>query len=114
MRALAEIPRVIPNHWFWSGTGKVESCSKHWQARLKRMFELAGIPDGHAHRFRDTFAVELLLSGTTIEEVAALLGHYDTKITQKHYSPWAKARQDRLEASVRGSWKDNPIATKAG
>jgi hypothetical protein len=27
------------------------------------MFEKANLPGGHAHRFRDIFAVELLLAG---------------------------------------------------
>jgi len=26
---------------------------------LHRLFELGGVPDAHAHRFRDTFSVEL-------------------------------------------------------
>jgi integrase len=30
---------------------------------------------GHAHRFRDTFAVELLLAGVPIDRVYVLLGH---------------------------------------
>ncbi|MGA7922053.1 MAG: hypothetical protein WCA38_20510 [Candidatus Acidiferrales bacterium] len=38
-----------------------------WRARLQRLFEIAGIPDGHAHRFRDTFAVDLLLASVPIE-----------------------------------------------
>lgn len=36
---------------------------------------------------RDTFAVELLLKGTPIEEVAILLGHSSIRVTEKHYSP---------------------------
>jgi integrase len=54
--------------------------------------------------FRDTFAVELLLSGVPIDQVSILLGHSSVKITEKHYSPWVKARQEQLEASVRQSW----------
>src|SRR5215467_13254829 len=30
---------------------------------LHRLFTLAGVPEAHPHRFRDTFAVEMLLAG---------------------------------------------------
>ena len=56
------------------------------------------------HRWRDTFAVELLLAGVPLEQVSVLLGHQSTKVTEKHYSPWVKARQEQLEAAVRKSW----------
>jgi integrase len=75
-----------------------------WQRTLRRLFELAGVEGGHAHRFRDTFAVELLLKGVPIDQVAVLLGHSSVKITAKHYSPWVKARQEQLEAAVREAW----------
>lgn len=44
--------------------------------------------------FRDTFAVEMLLAGVPLEQVSILLGHKSVKITEKHYAPWVKARQD--------------------
>jgi integrase len=44
----------------------LKSAVGKWQRRLHRLFELAGVEKGHAHRFRDTFAVELLLKGTPI------------------------------------------------
>lgn len=56
------------------------------------------------HRFRDTFAVELLLKGVPIEQVSVLLGHSSLKITEKHYAPWVKAREEQLEQSVRLAW----------
>jgi hypothetical protein len=68
-----------------------------WQRSLKRIFELGGVPDAHAHRFRDTFSVELLLAGVPIERVSILLGHQSVRITEKHYAPWVKARQVQLE-----------------
>ena len=51
--------------------------------------------------FRDTFAVQLLTRGVSIEDVATLLGHTSIRVTEKHYAPWVKVRQDRLEEAVR-------------
>jgi integrase/recombinase XerD len=76
---------------------------------LKGVFEIAGIPDGHAHRFRDAFAVELLQAGVPMERVAILLGHNGLKVTEKHYSPWVRGRQEQLEADVRRSWGESPL-----
>ena len=64
-----------------------------------------GIPDRHAHRFRDTFAVDLLMGGVPMERVSILLGHSSIKVTEKHYSPWVRARQEQLEADVRRTWE---------
>jgi integrase len=82
-----------------------------WQRSFRRLFTLAGLekPDGSAkrcfpHMLRDTFAVEMLLAGVPIDQVSMLLGHSSVKITEKHYSPWVKARQDQLAASVRNAW----------
>lgn len=55
--------------------------------------------------FRDTFAVELLLAGVPIDQVSLLLAHSSVKITEKHYAPFVKARQQQLEASVRMAWQ---------
>jgi integrase/recombinase XerD len=69
------------------------------------VFELAGIPDGHAHQSRDTFAVGLLQAGVPMERISVLLGHSSIKVTEKYYAPWVRARQEQLEADVRRSWE---------
>ena len=53
---------------------------------------------------RDTFAVEMLLAGVPLEQVSMLLGHKSVKITEEHYAPWVKARQEQLAANVRKAW----------
>ncbi len=40
-----------------------------------------------------------------MDPVSALLGHSSIKVTEKHYSPWVRARQEQLEADVRRSWE---------
>jgi integrase/recombinase XerD len=68
---------------------------------FQEQFQALGI---HSHQLRDTFAVELLLKGMAIEDVSQLLGHSDIKVTLRHYAPWTKARQQRMEDAVRKSW----------
>ena len=69
------------------------------------------MPDGHAHRFRDTFTVRLLRAGVPMERVSVLLGRSSTKVTEKHYSPWVRARQEQLEADVRRTWEAALLGT---
>jgi integrase/recombinase XerD len=90
--------------YFWTGRGKVRTITSDWQRYLASVFELSGVPDCHSHRFRDTAAVTWLLKGVTVEDVSALLGHSSIRVTEKHYLPFVKKRQDRLEDAVRSTW----------
>jgi integrase len=112
VRALAATPRKTANFFFWSGAGKLESAVRSWQTRLRKLFRLACVPKGHAHRFRDTFAVELLLTGIPIERVSILLGHQSTRVTEKHYNPWVRSRQEQLEADLEKAWSRDPLALR--
>jgi integrase len=109
MDAIEATPKVNEKYFFWSGVGKLDSAVRSWQTRLRKLFELAKIPGGHGHRFRDTFAVELLLAGIPIEHVSILLGHQSIRITEKHYSPWVRSRQEQLEADLASAWKRDPL-----
>ena len=104
-----------PRYFFWSGNGDPKTFVANWQRSYRRLFTVAELrkPDGsikraHCHMFRDTFAVEMLLSGVPIDQVSILLGHASVRITEKHYSPWVRARQDQLEKSVRSAWHQIP------
>lgn len=110
LKALELVPKVTDGRFFWNGIERLETIVGSWRRRLAKLFELAGVSKGHAHRFRDTFAVELLLSGVPIERVSVLLGHQSVRITEKHYSPWVRARQEQLEADLRHSWELDPVS----
>ena len=59
-------------------------------------------------RFRDTFAVELLLARVPLERVAVLLGN-SVKVCEKHYSPWTRSRQEQIESDLASAWKADPL-----
>jgi integrase len=69
----------------------------------RKLFKHAGLV-GHPHRFRHTFAKNLLLSGVPLETVSLLLGHKKLAITEKHYARFVPERQALIEDQVRKSW----------
>jgi integrase len=87
--------------------GSQENCSGGLAALLPQVIRFGGAfpidPEtgkskrAHPHMFRDTFAVEMLLSGASMEQVQTLLGHKSIKTTEKSYVPWVRARQDMLD-----------------
>lgn len=109
VRILESTPRMTERYYFWSGAGKFYTAVRVWETRLRKLFGLAKMPGGHAHRFRDTFAVELLLAGVPLERVSMLLGHQSVRVTERHYAPWVRSRQEQLEADVARAWNRDPI-----
>jgi integrase/recombinase XerD len=104
--ALDGVNNSKAEYFFWDGRSERETTVKSWNRVFKKLFSVAEPPieGGHPHRFRDTFAISLLLKGVELSHVSVLLGHRSIKITERHYSPWVKARQDQLEADVRRAW----------
>jgi integrase/recombinase XerD len=89
-----------PKYFFQTGNAKLQSAISNWRARIADVFEAANIQDGHTHRFRHTFAAELLSRGVLMERVSKLLGHESIAVTQKHYAQWVKGRQELLNQDV--------------
>ena len=97
------LSRMPPaEYFFWSGEGNPKSCVGDWQRTLRRLSALSGVHI-HAHRWRHTFATDLLSKGVPLSEVAAILGN-SPRIVEKHYSQWIQSRQDRINEAVRLTW----------
>jgi integrase len=116
-KLLHALPNANPRYFFWSGNGDPHTAKKAWQRSLRLLFQTVGLKaeDGqpkrcHPHMFRDTFAVELLLAGVSLDQVSLLLGHGSIKVTERHYAPFVKARQQQLELSARMAWKNTERA----
>jgi integrase/recombinase XerD len=95
-----------PKYVFWNHTGgQPETAAKNWSSELRQVFVEAGLPNRHSQQLRHTAAVEWLRAGIPLEEVSRLLGHASIRTTEKHYAPWVKSRQDRLDGLVIAAWK---------
>jgi site-specific recombinase XerD len=104
--ALNAVKNDRPEYFFWDGKSERETTVKSWNRVFRKLFSSSEPPvvDAYPHRFRDTFAISLLLKGVELANVSILLGHSSIKVTERHYSPWIKARQEQLEADVRRTW----------
>jgi integrase/recombinase XerD len=97
--ALSSLPAQNPKYFFWTGKGDVMTCIKNMRRTIQRIGKIAGI-HAHPHRFRDTFAVELLTNGADIRTVQKLLGHTSVKTTEKHYAHFVAAHQALLDSAA--------------
>ena len=98
--ALHVCPKESERYFFWNGTCDLHTAIKSARRSIDSILSLAGITDGHPHRFRDTFAVELLLNGAELRTVQLLLGHKSIRTTERHYAPYVQSMQRLLDAAV--------------
>lgn len=103
-KSVVQAIEALPGkHPFWSGESTAANCASVWQEAYRKLFKHAGI-EGHPHRFRHTFAKNLLVSGVPLETVSLLLGHRKLAITERYYARFVPERQASVEAQVRKSW----------
>lgn len=99
-RALETLPAGESAEYFlWTGNGDLITCCKNLRRTVQRLGVIAKI-HAHPHRFRDTFAVELLTHGADIRTVQKLLGHESVRTTEKHYAHFVAAHQALLDSAA--------------
>jgi integrase/recombinase XerD len=89
-------------HPFWNGESDAESVPKYWRKLYAEVFKEAEI-HGHPHQFRHTLAKRLLVKGTPIGVVAAILGNTE-QVCRRNYAKWLPERQKALNQAVKATW----------
>jgi integrase len=110
VEALNAVPMrktMHPDQFFWSRQCDHRTLASMWTPRVRLINKCIEFKDDrdepmrfHSHQLRDTYAIELLLAGMPLENVSRLLCHKSVRVTEKHYAPWVKARQQKLEAEM--------------
>jgi len=103
---LLEAKNGNAKYFFWTGTSTPKSAVSYFDKLYRKVFAQAKIPTNGklSHRFRHTFAVELLKAGVDIRKVSKALGHSSVTITERYYTRWNKAQQDLLDDDLTGAW----------
>jgi integrase len=107
-KELRALPMLSPGYPFYDG-GDREQNSQAARKELRRIGETLGIEGVvHPHRFRDSFAVNQLNNGLSIDRLAKLLGHASSTTTEAYYAPWVQSRHDDLRRAVLQSQQPAP------
>jgi len=103
---LLKVKNGNPKYFFWTGESLPGSVSSHYDKIYRKVFQHAGIETNGqlSHRFRHTFAVELLKAGVDIRTVSKALGHSSVTTTERYYAKWNKAQQEMLDDDLTGAW----------
>jgi integrase len=104
------LPYIAARYLFWDGHRAIDryECTQVG-AYLREIGTKLGIEKLHAHRFRDSFAVNKLNEGWKIQDVSKALGHKSVAITEMYYSPWVRSREEALIHT----WITTPIKLPA-
>jgi site-specific recombinase XerD len=95
--ALDQLPKSSHEYYFASGKNEFATVERSIRRTMEALRRLTKIDRVHPHRYRDTFAVELLNQGAELRHVQLLLGHRSIKTTEKHYAHFVAAQQALLD-----------------
>ena len=82
-------------YFFWSGRSEPQTLITDVSRALKRVFDLSGVKNAHAHRYRHSLATEILGKGGTMGQVADILG-ISEHVARRHYAKWSLERREQV------------------
>jgi site-specific recombinase XerD len=102
VQALNNLPRASDELYFWKGGDERQFATACDRARrvIARLGSIANVKNAHPHRFRDTWAKEALIAGTSMRTVQLVLGHKSIRTTEQHYAPFVPEYQNLIDAAT--------------
>ena len=95
--------RFLPGFFLWERGVGIDYLSTKWGCSVRELNGYLDLRDTkgqpmrfHTHMLRDTYAVELLLAGVSLEDVSRLLTHSSIKTTEEYYGHWVPDRLAQL------------------
>ena len=95
--------RFLRGFFLWETGVGMDYLSTKWGCSVRELNGYLDLKDTkgqpmryHTHMLRDTYAVELLLAGVSLEDVSRLLTHSSIKTTEEYYGHWVPDRLAQL------------------
>lgn len=88
---------------FWTGKSARATCTSIWHEAYSRIAKEVGF-EVTSHRWRHTFAKNLLVAGVSLQTLSTLLGHRKLATTERYYARFIPERQATIDAQVRKTW----------
>ena len=119
---IVNAPRLTAEYAFYDGSSVAgasdEAKMKHlryWQGVialgvLKALETVSGVSDIRCHRFRDTFACDLLAHEVDIRTVSRMLGHSSVATTLNYYEHYMVSDQNKAVRSMMAAWGNKAAA----
>jgi integrase len=95
--ALNQLPRVSERYFFFKESVAPIIAQNRARRVILQLGKLAHVENAHPHRFRDTWAKEALLAGTSMRTVQLVLGHKSITTTEEHYAPFVVEYQAQID-----------------
>jgi integrase len=122
---LRALPNNDPGYFLWHRRADspqlvtAASIPQIYGGWFREVCDAAGMPDGHSHMLRHSFATHHLANNIPIDQVAQWLGH-DPAETRKTYEHWIPERDAQSLRAMQTSWArmgldevGNPLAKAA-
>ena len=114
MEILSALEPCEDGFLFWNRreSERTKTPIDNFSMYVRQVLEKAGVrvkgvrdPNGLNHRFRNTFAVDLLEKGVPLETVSLMLGHASVTTTERYYAAFTGDYMARAEKTVRNTFK---------
>jgi integrase len=97
---LNQLPKVSARYYFFKESALPITAQNRARRVIRQLGKLAQVENAHPHRFRDTWAKEALLAGTSMRTVQLVLGHKSIITTEMHYAPFVPEYQAQIDAAT--------------
>lgn len=104
LRSIPSEPGSLPDQPFRFADCKEGRSRGIWRDRFQKLCDFADVGEieteigtvrrAHPHMLRDTFAIDAITRGVSLENVAKMLGHATVEMTQRSYLFWIAKRLD--------------------
>jgi hypothetical protein len=84
----------------------VDEILEEMSPKFQKLYSDVGRPSIAPERLLRSLLLQIFYS---VRSERMLIGHSNIRITERHYAPWTRSRQEQIEADLRAGWSNDPV-----